>query len=113
MHRSKDKEIKHFINKKTYIINKHLTLIQACSYLGIEIPRFCYHEKLTIAGNCRMCLLEVSRNERGVSVPKPVASCAIPALEGMHIHNNTVMVKKARESVLEFLLINILYIKFF
>jgi NADH-quinone oxidoreductase chain G len=106
MHRSKDKEIKLFINKKTYIINKHLTLIQACSYLGIEIPRFCYHEKLTIAGNCRMCLLEVSRNERGVSVPKPVASCAIPALEGMHIHNNTVMVKKARESVLEFLLIN-------
>jgi len=101
-----NKDIKIFVNKKFYIINKPLTLIQACSYLGIEIPRFCYHEKLTIAGNCRMCLLEVSRNERGSSVPKPVASCAIPALEGMHIHNNTIMVKKARESVLEFLLIN-------
>lgn len=101
-----NKDIKLFINKRFYIINKPLTLIQACSYLGIEIPRFCYHEKLTIAGNCRMCLLEVSRNERGSSVPKPVASCAIPALEGMHIHNNTIMVKKARESVLEFLLIN-------
>jgi NADH-quinone oxidoreductase chain G len=94
-----------FINNKKYEAISGLTLIQTCNKLGFEIPRFCYHEKLSIAGNCRMCLIEVSR-PRGPAKPKPAASCALPALDGLFIHTNTVLVKKARESVLEFLLIN-------
>jgi len=76
-------------------------LIQAAERLGIEIPRFCYHERLAIAGNCRMCLVEVSPGP-----PKPQASCALPCAEGMVVRTNTPMVKKAREGVMEFLLIN-------
>jgi NADH-quinone oxidoreductase subunit G len=76
-------------------------LIQACEQLGIEIPRFCYHERLAIAGNCRMCLVEVSPGP-----PKPQASCALPCADGMVVKTNTPMVKKAREGVMEFLLIN-------
>lgn len=85
-----------------------LTLIQACEQAGIVIPRFCYHERLSIAGNCRMCLIEV------VGMPKPVASCAMgvndlpPNKDGSPkvINTNSPMVKKAREGVMEFLLIN-------
>ncbi|MBI1276111.1 NADH-quinone oxidoreductase subunit G [bacterium] len=76
------------------------TVLQACEAAGQEIPRFCYHERLAIAGNCRMCLVEVER------APKPVASCAMPAGEGMVVKTNSPMVKKAREGVMEFLLIN-------
>jgi len=76
------------------------TVMQACEEAGLEIPRFCYHERLSIAGNCRMCLVEMERS------PKPIASCAMPATEGMVIRTNTEKVKKAREGVLEFLLIN-------
>ena len=76
------------------------TLLQACEEAGAEIPRFCYHERLSIAGNCRMCLVEVEKS------PKPVASCAMPAGEGMVVHTNTPQVKRAREGVMEFLLIN-------
>jgi len=76
------------------------TILQVADYLGIEVPRFCYHERLAIAGNCRMCLVEVEKS------PKPVASCAMPVAEGMVVKTNTPMVKKAREGVLEFLLIN-------
>ena len=76
-------------------------LIQACEKLGIEIPRFCYHERLAIAGNCRMCLVEVSPGP-----PKPQASCALPCADGMVVKTNSPMVKKAREGVMEFLLIN-------
>jgi NADH-quinone oxidoreductase subunit G len=76
------------------------TVLQACEVAGQEIPRFCYHERLAIAGNCRMCLVEVER------APKPVASCAMPASEGMVVKTNSPMVKKAREGVMEFLLIN-------
>lgn len=76
-------------------------LIQACEQLGIEIPRFCYHERLSIAGNCRMCLVEVSPGP-----PKPQASCALPCADGMVVKTNSPMVKKAREGVMEFLLIN-------
>ena len=76
-------------------------LIQACEQLGIEIPRFCYHERLAIAGNCRMCLVEVAPGP-----PKPQASCALPCADGMVVKTNTPMVKKAREGVMEFLLIN-------
>ena len=77
-----------------------LTVLQACELLGKEIPRFCYHERLSVAGNCRMCLVEMDRS------PKPIASCAMPVGEGMIIRTNTEMVKKAREGVMEFLLIN-------
>ena len=67
-----------------------LTVLQACEFVGKEIPRFCYHERLTIAGNCRMCLVEMERS------PKPIASCAMPVGEGMVIHTNTPGVMKAR-----------------
>ena len=76
------------------------TVLQACETAGKEIPRFCYHERLSIAGNCRMCLVEVEKS------PKPVASCAMPVSNGQVIKTNTNMVKKAREGVMEFLLIN-------
>ncbi|MXP25307.1 NADH-quinone oxidoreductase subunit G [Altererythrobacter indicus] len=77
------------------------TVLQACELAGKEIPRFCYHERLSIAGNCRMCLVEVKPGP-----PKPQASCALPAAEGQQIRTDTPMVKKAREGVMEFLLIN-------
>jgi NADH-quinone oxidoreductase subunit G len=77
-----------------------ITVLQACEQAGVEIPRFCYHERLSIAGNCRMCLVEMER------APKPIASCAMPVGEGMVIRTNTETVKKARNGVMEFLLIN-------
>ena len=77
-----------------------LTVLQACEQAGIEIPRFCYHERLSIAGNCRMCLVEMKR------APKPVAACAMPAADGMVIRTNTPAVEKTRKAVMEFLLIN-------
>jgi len=77
------------------------TVLQACELAGKEIPRFCYHERLSIAGNCRMCLVEVAPGP-----PKPQASCALPAAEGQNIRTDSEMVKKAREGVMEFLLIN-------
>ncbi|GAA0279702.1 NADH-quinone oxidoreductase subunit NuoG [Alteraurantiacibacter aestuarii] len=77
------------------------TVLQACELAGKEIPRFCYHERLSIAGNCRMCLVEVKPGP-----PKPQASCALPATEGQEIRTDSQMVKTAREGVMEFLLIN-------
>jgi NADH-quinone oxidoreductase subunit G len=77
------------------------TVLQACEMAGKEVPRFCYHERLTIAGNCRMCLVEVKPGP-----PKPQASCALPASEGQEITTTSELVKKAREGVMEFLLIN-------
>ena len=77
------------------------TVLQACEIAGKEVPRFCYHERLSIAGNCRMCLVEVAPGP-----PKPQASCALPAADGQAIRTDTAMVKKAREGVMEFLLIN-------
>ena len=76
------------------------TVLQACEAAGKEVPRFCYHERLSIAGNCRMCLVEMER------APKPVASCAMPAGPGMVVKTDTEVVKKAREGVMEFMLIN-------
>jgi NADH-quinone oxidoreductase subunit G len=77
------------------------TVLQACELAGKEIPRFCYHERLSIAGNCRMCLVEVAPGP-----PKPQASCALPAADGQMIRTDSEMVRKAREGVMEFLLIN-------
>ncbi len=76
------------------------TVLQACEVAGAEIPRFCYHEKLSVAGNCRMCLVEMEK------APKPIASCAMPASDGMIIKTTSEMVEKARKGVMEFLLIN-------
>ncbi len=78
-----------------------ITVLQACEMAGVEIPRFCYHERLSVAGNCRMCLVEVSPGP-----PKPAASCALPISDGMNIKTDTEMVTKARKGVMEFLLIN-------
>jgi len=77
-----------------------LTVLQACEQAGVEVPRFCYHDRLSVAGNCRMCLVAMERS------PKPIASCAMPVGEGMVIHTNTPEVRKARNGVMEFLLIN-------
>src|SRR5205085_1858072 len=76
------------------------TILQACQQAGIEIPHFCYHERLMIAGNCRMCLVEVEKS------PKPVASCAMPVAEGNVIHTQSPNAIKARRAVMEMLLIN-------
>ncbi len=81
-------------------VEEGLTVLQACEKAGAEIPRFCYHEKLSIAGNCRMCLVEMEKS------PKPIASCAMPAAQGMVIKTNTPKVEKARKGVMEFLLAN-------
>jgi NADH-quinone oxidoreductase subunit G len=81
-------------------VQNGLTVIQACELAGIEIPRFCYHERLSVAGNCRMCLVEMERS------PKPIASCSMPVAEGMVIRTDTPGVRKARQGVMEFLLIN-------
>ena len=88
------------INGKEIEFEKGMTVLQACELADVEIPRFCYHEKLSIAGNCRMCLVEMDKSA------KPIASCAMPAAEGMKIKTNTDMVEKARKGVMEFLLAN-------
>ena len=94
------KNISFKLNDFQYTVNNKLTLIQACLKNKVDVPRFCFHEKLSIAGNCRMCLVE------DLKQVKPVASCAINVANSMSIYTNTVKVKKARESVLEFLLAN-------
>ena len=81
-------------------VEEGLTVLQACEQAGVEIPRFCYHEKLSIAGNCRMCLVEMDNS------PKLIASCAMPATDGMFIKTNTEKVEKSRKGVMEFLLTN-------
>lgn len=89
------------IDGEEYDFEAGMTVIQVCDQNGIEIPRFCYHEKLQIAGNCRMCLVEVKPGP-----PKPQASCALPAGDKMEIFTQSDMVRRAREGVMEFLLIN-------
>ncbi len=81
-------EIKISINNNKYVLNKNYNIIQACNLYDINIPRFCYHEKLSIAGNCRMCLVEVA------GMLKPVASCALPIADNMQIFTNSKLVKK-------------------
>ena len=88
------------INNIPYNSEKSFTILQLCDYYFINIPRFCYHEKLSIAGNCRMCLVEIE------GVKKPMASCALPISTNMNILTKSQLVKKAREGILEFLLAN-------
>ena len=88
------------VDGKNIEVPAHYTVLQACEAAGAEIPRFCYHERLEIAGNCRMCLVRIEK------IPKPVASCAQPITEGMVISTNTPEVQKDRQGVMEFMLIN-------
>src|SRR5258707_395436 len=88
------------VNGQAIEVPAGATVLQACEMAGKEIPRFCYHERLSVAGNCRMCLVEQEKS------PKPIASCAMPAAEGMVIHTDTPMVRQARKGVMEFLLAN-------
>ena len=88
------------VNDTDVEVEEGLTVLQACEKAGVEIPRFCYHEKLSIAGNCRMCLVEMEKS------PKPIASCAMPAADGMVIKTNTQKIEKSRKGVMEFLLAN-------
>ena len=93
--------IKIKINNTEFFVKKNISVLEACKQVGITIPRFCYHETLSVAGNCRMCLVEVA------GTPKPVSSCTFPvAMEGMQIFTDTPLVKKARENVVEALLLN-------
>ncbi len=88
------------VNNTEVEFEEGMTVLQVCELGGNEIPRFCYHERLSIAGNCRMCLVEIEKSS------KPIASCAMPATEGMKIKTNTPLVEKARKGVMEFLLAN-------
>lgn len=89
-----------YVNNIPVKVDKNSTAIQACELVGFEVPRFCYHARLLVAGNCRICLVEIEKS------PKPVAACAFPVSNGIKVYTDTPLVKKARESVLEFLLIN-------
>src|SRR3954452_8954527 len=89
------------IDGKEHEVPAGITILQACEMAGVEIPRFCYHERLSIAGNCRMCLVEVKPGP-----PKPQASCAMPVADKQEIITKSAVVQKARNGVMEFLLIN-------
>ncbi|XP_029304543.1 LOW QUALITY PROTEIN: NADH-ubiquinone oxidoreductase 75 kDa subunit, mitochondrial-like [Cottoperca gobio] len=89
-----------FVDGKPLEVEVGTTVLQACEKAGIQIPRFCYHERLSVAGNCRMCLVEIER------APKPVAACAMPVMKGWNILTNSEKTRKAREGVMEFLLAN-------
>jgi len=93
-------KIEVFIDEKKVMVEPGTTVLQAAALAGVEIPRFCYHERLSVAGNCRMCLVEVEKS------PKPVAACAMPVMKGWRIKTNSDMTRKAREGVMEFLLVN-------
>ena len=88
------------INNKSHKFEKIITVLQACEQANVTVPRFCYHEKLAIAGICRICLVQVEK------MPKPVASCAMPVNPNMRILTETPIARKAREGVIEFLLAN-------
>jgi NADH dehydrogenase/NADH:ubiquinone oxidoreductase subunit G len=88
------------INNITFSVKAGISILEACKYIGITIPRFCYHETLSISGNCRMCLVELD------GTAKPVTSCLTEILEGNFIHTDSTYVKKARENIVETLLLN-------
>ncbi|XP_005797691.2 NADH-ubiquinone oxidoreductase 75 kDa subunit, mitochondrial [Xiphophorus maculatus] len=89
-----------FVDGKPVMVEPGTTVLQACEKAGMQIPRFCYHERLSVAGNCRMCLVEIEK------VPKPVAACAMPVMKGWNILTDSDKTRKAREGVMEFLLAN-------
>ena len=95
--------IKIKINNAEFLVKKDISVLEACKYVGITVPRFCYHETLSVAGNCRMCLVEIADGR----TPKPVSSCTFPvSMDGMQVFTDTPLVKKARENVVETLLLN-------
>jgi NADH-quinone oxidoreductase chain G len=89
-----------YVNNNLVLVPQTASVLEACETVGVTVPRFCYHSQLPIAGNCRMCLVEVEKS------PKPQASCAMPVTKNMRVFTDTPLVKKAREGVLEFLLLN-------
>lgn len=93
-------DIQIYVNNIPVYMAQSSTVIQACEKVGVIVPRFCYHDTLEIAGNCRICLVEIERS------PKPQASCGLPVIDQIRVYTNTPIVKKAREAVLEFLLLN-------
>ena len=95
-----DLAVKLKINDIEVEVEDGSSVFQACVAAGVEVPHFCYHDKLSVAGNCRMCLVELE------NAPKPIASCAFPAADGMVVRTDTPSVEAAREGVMEFLLIN-------
>ncbi|MCL4110689.1 UNVERIFIED_CONTAM: hypothetical protein GTU68_029752, partial [Idotea baltica] len=97
---SAPEKIEVFVDDKPVMVEPGTTVLQAAAMVGVEIPRFCFHERLSVAGNCRMCLVEVEK------AAKPVAACAMPVMKGWRIKTNSDMTRKAREGVMEFLLIN-------
>lgn len=96
----KPEKLEVFVDDKRVLVDPGTTIIQACAMVGVEIPRFCYHDKLSIAGNCRMCLVEVEKS------PKPVAACAMPVMNGWRIKTDSPLTRQAREGVMEFILVN-------
>jgi NADH dehydrogenase (ubiquinone) Fe-S protein 1 len=88
------------INNRPINVRSTATILQACDSVGVDVPRFCYHESLSVAGNCRRCLVEVHKS------PKPVVACAIPVSPNIIVYTDTPLVRKAREAVLEFLLLH-------
>jgi len=94
------KKLECFIDGKKVLVDPGTTVLQAAAMVGVEIPRFCYHDRLSIAGNCRMCLVEVEKSA------KPVAACAMPVMNGWKVKTNSDFTRKAREGVMEFLLVN-------
>nr|XP_054768057.1 NADH-ubiquinone oxidoreductase 75 kDa subunit, mitochondrial-like [Lytechinus pictus] len=93
-------KIEVFVDDQSVMVEPGTTVLQACAEVGVEIPRFCYHERLSVAGNCRMCLVEVEKSA------KPVAACAMPVMKGWRIKTDSELTRKAREGVMEFLLVN-------
>ena len=83
--------VKVFINNEITYVPSNSTVLEACESIGIEVPRFCFHERLSVAGNCRMCLVELEKS------PKPVASCAMPVMNNMQVFTDTPLVKKAKQ----------------
>ncbi|OAF64600.1 NAD-reducing hydrogenase HoxS subunit gamma [Intoshia linei] len=94
------KNVELFINDKPVVVPAGTSIMDACKTKGINVPHFCYHERLNIAGNCRMCLVEVNKS------PKPIAACAMPVANGMKVYPDSDLSKQAREGVMEFLLVN-------
>ncbi|XP_054156605.1 NADH-ubiquinone oxidoreductase 75 kDa subunit, mitochondrial-like [Oppia nitens] len=94
------KMVEVFVNDRPVMVEPGTTVLEACARVGVDIPRFCYHERLSVAGNCRMCLVEIEK------AAKPVASCAMPVMPGWRIKTDSDMTRKAREGVMEFLLLN-------
>jgi NADH-quinone oxidoreductase subunit G len=95
------------VNLQDFVVKNNISILEACKYIGISLPRFCYHETLSVAGNCRMCLVEVEVDGR--KEPKPISACTRPVQNLMSIFVDTPLVKKARENIIETLLLKSIF----